>query len=171
MELALHSGFVTATDDAHNRRRAERVAINRAFQCAGGAYVSDLSEHGLFLHETVVAPIGTDLKLRFTVLLDDPVVLEGEGRVVRHHDDPPGMGIEFTQLDPVMLERIALIVNSKRPRDSGPPAQLELESADASQRTRMAVSGSFETSSPHHARDASSTPTADVAARKTQDPR
>lgn len=109
-----------------DRRRAERVPVNAQFEAAESTltYVRDLSERGVFLQTTQRMPIGALLSLRFTVVLDDPVLIEGQGRVVRHQASPPGMGIEFTDLDPTMILRIHDAVAHERPRDSGPPLDL-----------------------------------------------
>ncbi len=107
-----------------DRRRAERVAVN--FEFRGDAdmptHVANLSEHGVFVQTDRHLPLGTEVDLRFTVVLDDPVVIEGRGRVVRYQADPVvGMGFEFTHLEPEMLLRVADVVRRNRPRDSGPP--------------------------------------------------
>lgn len=108
------------------RRRAERIRINAEFATMPSAtYISDLSEYGVFVHTLSPAPLGGTLKLRFTVLLDDPVIIEGEGRVVRQQRDPSGMGIEFTDLTPEMILKINDVVSRLRPRDSGPPLEAE----------------------------------------------
>ncbi len=63
--------------------------------------VSDLSESGVFVHTEDQLPIGSDIELRFTVMLDEPVLFVGRGRVVRHQrgDEPHGMGVEFVELE------------------------------------------------------------------------
>lgn len=63
--------------------------------------VSDLSESGVFVHTETPLPIGSDIELRFTVMLDEPVLFVGRGRVVRHQmgDEPHGMGVEFVELE------------------------------------------------------------------------
>lgn len=61
--------------------------------------VSDLSETGCCVHLGKTLPIGALIDLRFTVFPDEPILFEGRGRVVRHCDDPPGMGVEFVELD------------------------------------------------------------------------
>lgn len=114
-----------ASDDekSSDRRRAERIPINTAFAAMPSAtYISDLSELGVFVHTPTPSAMGSMIKLRFTVLLDDPVIVEAEGRVVRHQQEPtPGMGIEFTEVSPEMILRINDVVARQRPRDSGPP--------------------------------------------------
>lgn len=110
---------------ARNRRRAERVPVNSEFgTLPGPTYVSDLSEGGVFVHTDQLLAIGSAVELRFTVLLEDPVVLQARGRVVRHQDDPRGMGIEFTRIAPDVVLRIADVVTHARPRDLGPPLEV-----------------------------------------------
>ena len=117
------------TDDADNRRRAERVPINSEF--AGiSTFVSDLSERGVFLHTEEKVDTGTKIELRFTVLLDDPVTIEAIGTVVRQQADPPGVGIQFGPLSPTMVLRINDAVSRMRPRDLGPPLTRTSESRD-----------------------------------------
>ncbi|MCX4248006.1 PilZ domain-containing protein [Paraliomyxa miuraensis] len=110
-------------DKASERRRAERVPINTEFAAMPSAtYISDLSEYGVFVHTSAPSPLGSTIKLCFTVLLDDPVIVEAEGRVVRHQYEPAvGMGIEFTDLSPDMIERINAVMERQQPVDSGPP--------------------------------------------------
>jgi hypothetical protein len=105
-------------DDGPERRRAERVPVNAEFGAMPAmVYVSDLSEHGVFVHTERRIAVGTAVHVRFTVLLDDPVVIGARGRVVRHQDDPPGLGIEFTRVAPEMVLRLGDIVTQQRPRD------------------------------------------------------
>lgn len=61
--------------------------------------VSEISETGCYVHTGDRLPIGALIELRFTVFPDAPILFEGRGRVVRHGDDPPGMGVEFVDLD------------------------------------------------------------------------
>lgn len=105
-------------DDGPERRRAERVPVNAEFGAMPAmVYVGDLSEHGVFVHTDRRITVGTVVHVRFTVLLDDPVVISARGRVVRQQDDPPGVGIEFTRVAPEMVLRLGDIVTQQRPRD------------------------------------------------------
>ena len=61
--------------------------------------VSNLSRYGVFVHMSKLHPVGAIIDLCFTVFEDDPVLFRAVGRVVRHQDDPRGMGVEFEQLD------------------------------------------------------------------------
>jgi len=119
-------------DDAppDERRRAERVPVNAQFGALDGVhYVGDLSERGVFLHIDKAPGIGALVDLCFTVIVDDPVVLKARGRVVRHQENPNGVGVEFTRIDDEMKDRIREVVEANHPQDSGP----SVDSEDASE--------------------------------------
>ena len=102
------------TDD--NKRRAERFGVNDEFANLDGdegvTFVSDLSEHGVFVHTRHRIDIGELIDLRFTLVLDDPVVIGARGKVVRHAEG--GMGVEFTDLTPEMVLRIHDAISRQR---------------------------------------------------------
>ena len=105
-----------AIDD---RRRGERHSINPEFAALEPGtltYVSNLSEYGVFIHTRVRLPVGAAVDLRFTVLLDDPVVIHGPGRVVHHMDEPRGMGVVFVNLRAEMQLRVIDAINWYRAR-------------------------------------------------------
>jgi len=110
-----------ANDD---RRRGERHAINPEFAALDPGtltYVSNLSEYGVFIHTRVRLPVGSAVDLRFTVLLDDPVVIEATGTVARHSLHPRGMGVAFAGVSAEMVARIQQVLTRQRPHDSGRP--------------------------------------------------
>ena len=81
--------------------RQKRVDINLEFDSIESfirEYVSNLSKSGAFIRSKEPLPLGTRVKLRFTVMLDDPEILEGIGQVVRHGERPRGMGVVFVEL-------------------------------------------------------------------------
>src|SRR5580704_1769287 len=87
------------TDD--DARREERVTINKEFESYDAfinEYVTNISRTGVFVRSRTPLPTGTRVNLRFTVIMDDIETIEGIGEVVRVHDDPPGMGVVFTEL-------------------------------------------------------------------------
>ncbi|MCR9160406.1 MAG: PilZ domain-containing protein [Nannocystaceae bacterium] len=91
------------TDDPtnKNRRRAPRVPLSVGLAEADPRTttpVSDLSQTGVFVHTDEQLPLGSVIDLRFTVFPEEPVLFEGKGTVVRHCDDPKGMGVEFLDL-------------------------------------------------------------------------
>jgi Tfp pilus assembly protein PilZ len=106
------------------RRRSERVPINEEFSSDGSTWVSDLSIGGVFVHTEDLLPIGMEVELRFTVLLDDPLVIEARGKVARHSRHPMGIGVQFSDLAPEMRERVELVLSRQRPVDSGAPLRL-----------------------------------------------
>ena len=48
--------------------------------------------------------------LRFTVVIDQPEVIEGVGEVVRIETDPPGMGVVFKKLSKYSAKLIELLL-------------------------------------------------------------
>jgi uncharacterized protein (TIGR02266 family) len=82
-------------------RREERVTINKEFESYDAfinEYVTNISRSGVYVRSKTPLPVGTKVNLRFTVIMDDIETVEGLGEVVRVHDDPPGMGVVFTDL-------------------------------------------------------------------------
>jgi Tfp pilus assembly protein PilZ len=82
-------------------RRDDRVTINKEFESYDSfinEYVTNISRTGVFVRSKTPLSIGTKVNLRFTVIMDDIETIEGVGEVVRVHDDPPGMGVVFTEL-------------------------------------------------------------------------
>ncbi|PRP91730.1 PilZ domain protein [Enhygromyxa salina] len=117
------------------RRRGDRIPINEEFSCDDeeSAWVSDLSPGGVFVHSAQLLPVGSQVELRFTVLLDDPVVIEALGKIVRHSRRPQGMGVEFTSVAPEMTRRIEDALARQRPLDSGKPLRLPEPRREASE--------------------------------------
>jgi Tfp pilus assembly protein PilZ len=111
-------------ESSDDRRRAERIPINEEFSSDGSTWVSDLSVGGVFVHTEELVPIGIAVELRFTVLLDDPLVIDAVGKVVRHSRRPVGIGVQFSALAPEMRERIEHVLARQRPLDSGTPIRL-----------------------------------------------
>src|SRR5499427_4236821 len=88
-------------DQDHDGRREERVTINKEFESYDAfinEYVTNISRTGVFVRSKTPLSVGTKVNLRFTVIMDDIETVEGVGEVVRVHDDPPGMGVVFTEL-------------------------------------------------------------------------
>src|SRR5580704_474720 len=89
------------TKQDQDARREERVTINKEFESYDELiheYVTNISRSGVFVRSKTPLPVGTKVNLRFTVIMDDIETVEGIGEVVRVHDDPPGMGVVFTDL-------------------------------------------------------------------------
>jgi uncharacterized protein (TIGR02266 family) len=89
-----------ATDESEARRE-ERLTINKEFESYDAfisEYVTNISRSGAFVRSKTPLPIGTKVNLRFTVIMEDIETIEGVGEVVRVEEDPPGMGVVFTEL-------------------------------------------------------------------------
>jgi uncharacterized protein (TIGR02266 family) len=101
-------------------RKDSRVTINKEFESYEAfisEYVTNISRTGVFVRSKSPLPIGTQVNLRFTVIMDDIETIEGVGEVVRVHDDPPGMGVVFTELSSYsqgLIEKL-LTAQGKRP--------------------------------------------------------
>ena len=85
----------------HHKRGDRRVTLNKEFESFDAfvhEYVTNVSRSGVFIRSKEPLPIGTEVELTFTVIMDDVQTIEGTGRVVRVEEDPPGMGVAFTKL-------------------------------------------------------------------------
>jgi uncharacterized protein (TIGR02266 family) len=97
--------------------RDDRIEINREFSSVGqflNEYVSNISRSGVFIRSRNPLPIGTVVRLRFTIIDQEPQFIRGLGEVVRTSDDPQGMGVVFVELEPVSQTFIAKLL-TKRP--------------------------------------------------------
>jgi hypothetical protein len=106
-----------------SRARQKRVDINLEFDSLERLteYVSNISKSGCFIRAQDPWPVGTKLNLRFTVLLEDPEILDGIGEVVRVSERPRGMGVKFVQLSAAgarVIERV-LLTRTARARGGG----------------------------------------------------
>ena len=128
-DSAAHPGGAPAPelsdDDA---RRDERVTINKEFESYDAfinEYVTNISRTGVFIRSRTPLPTGTKVNLRFTVIMDDIETIEGVGEVVRVHDDPPGMGVVFTELSTYSKGLIDKLLTNQGRASAAPPAGRE----------------------------------------------
>jgi uncharacterized protein (TIGR02266 family) len=101
------------------KRREERVTINMefdSFDAFVSEYVSNISRSGVFVRSATPLPIGTQVDLKFTVLMDGVQSIEGIGEVVRVEDDPPGMGLVFTKLSSASQAILEGLLTARRDR-------------------------------------------------------
>ena len=87
--------------DSEEQRTEPRLTINKEFESFDAfvhEYVTNVSRSGVFIRTRDPLAIGTKVQLTFTVIMDDIETIEGAGEVVRVQDDPPGMGVVFTEL-------------------------------------------------------------------------
>lgn len=87
-----------------DQRRHPRFSINREFESIGeliDEYVVNISQGGIFIKSREPLPVGTEVDLKFTIILDDFETIEGQGKVVRciTEGEDAGMGVQFTEMD------------------------------------------------------------------------
>jgi uncharacterized protein (TIGR02266 family) len=102
-----------------NGRLNERVTINKEFDSFDQfiqEYVTNISRSGVFIKTREPLPIGTEVNLRFTVIMDDIETIEGIGKVVRVEADPPGMGVVFKQLSSYSQRLIEKLLTARSQR-------------------------------------------------------
>ena len=108
---------MTTREDGE-KRQEERVTINKEFESFDAfihEYVTNISRTGVFVKSKTPLDIGTRVNLKFTVIMDDIETIEGVGEVVRVQDDPPGMGVVFTELSQYsqhLIERLLTVPHS-----------------------------------------------------------
>jgi uncharacterized protein (TIGR02266 family) len=118
---------LTKTDSvppAQEERRDERITINKEFESYDAfinEYVTNISRSGVFVRSKQPLPIGTKVNLTFTVIMDDIETIEGIGEVVRVHEDPPGMGVIFTELSSYSKGLIDKLLTGRGPSEGSPP--------------------------------------------------
>lgn len=109
---------MTQDTDEETKREAQRVTINKEFESFDAfihEYVTNISRTGAFVKSKQPLPIGTLVNLKFTVIMEDIETIEGVGEVVRVQEDPPGMGVVFTELNQYsksLIERLLVAPNS-----------------------------------------------------------
>jgi hypothetical protein len=100
-----------SSEDGHKPRET-RVTINKDFESFDEfirEYVTNISKTGAFVKRASPLPVGTEVNLKFTVIVDGVETIEGVGKVVRVQHDPPGMGVVFTSISQYsqhLLERM-----------------------------------------------------------------
>jgi type IV pilus assembly protein PilZ len=119
--MAKAKGDVVVPVVDSDRRRAPRVLVDLEVDYALEdnylfAYITDISETGIFVRTTTPEPPGTHLNLRFSP--DDSGSLELEGEVIwinpyrpgTMDNLHPGMGVRFVGLDDETRDRLLELV-------------------------------------------------------------
>ncbi len=104
---------MTPDDD---KRQGLRLTINKEFESFDAfiqEYVTNISKTGVFIKSTSPLAVGTQVNLRFTVIMEDIESIEGIGEVVRVEKDPPGMGVVFRELSAYSRDLIAKLLTQK----------------------------------------------------------
>jgi len=103
-----------------SQRADERVTINKEFESFEAfihEYVTNISRSGVFIRSKNPLPVGTQVNLQFTVIMDDIETIEGAGEVVRMDMDPPGMGVVFKKVTKYSVELIDRLLSRSSKED------------------------------------------------------
>lgn len=99
------------------RRDSDRVTINKSFDSFDQfvrEYVTNVSGSGAFIRTNAPLPIGTEVDLKFSIVLESVETIEGVGEVVRVETDPPGVGVVFKRLSTYSRELIERLLVARR---------------------------------------------------------
>jgi type IV pilus assembly protein PilZ len=124
MGKAIEAAAVDSTADElldSNRRAALRVLVNLEVDYRSEdnylfAYITDISETGIFIRTTTPEAPGTHLNLRFSPDGSGPLELEGQVIWVNPYRPGapdnlhPGMGVRFASLDDELRDRLLELV-------------------------------------------------------------
>ena len=102
-----------------SKRSEERITINKEFESFDAfiqEYVTNISRTGVFIRAQKPLPIGTQVNLHFTVIMNDIETIEGVGEVVRVTLDGPnaGMGVVFRELSAYSKDLIDKLLIQRR---------------------------------------------------------
>jgi Tfp pilus assembly protein PilZ len=98
-------------------RQEPRLTINKEFDSFEQfiqEYVTNISQSGVFIRTKTPLPIGTQVDLHFSVIMDGIETIDGVGEVVRVSDDPPGMGVVFRELSNYSQNLIGKLLAPRR---------------------------------------------------------
>jgi uncharacterized protein (TIGR02266 family) len=104
-------------NDTPERRKTDRVTINKQFDSFDqfvSEYVTNVSGAGVFVKSDSPLPVGTEITLKFSVVLDQIESVEGTGVVVRVQDNPRGMGVVFKELDAYSKDLVERLLVARR---------------------------------------------------------
>jgi uncharacterized protein (TIGR02266 family) len=103
-------------------RRETRIVVNREFASIEEfihEYVTNLSRTGAFIRSRDPLPVGTQVRLEFTIIADELETVKGVGEVVRvvrpGGKEAPGMGVVFRRLTSVSRRFIESLLARKGP--------------------------------------------------------
>ena len=103
--------------DGPERRAKPRAKVSVSFSETDprtATPITDVSETGAFVLTDTRVAIGTVIELRVVVLPEEPTVFSTQARVVRHGDDPRGLGVEFIDLSEAMRSVVARLCEADK---------------------------------------------------------
>ncbi len=108
------------SESSDNKRRASRLEheLPVAYRSVGSFltdWATNISHGGMFINTRSPLPVGTDVKILIQLpTLESPVGLSGRVTRVAEFDNQanvvPGMGIQFTDIDPSKREQLETLV-------------------------------------------------------------
>jgi len=99
---------------SEGKRASERITINKEFESFDAfiqEYVTNISRSGVFIRAQQPLAVGTEVNLRFTVIMDDIETIEGVGEVVRVEKE--GMGVVFRELSAYSKDLIEKLLTQR----------------------------------------------------------
>jgi hypothetical protein len=99
---------------SEGKRTSERITINKEFESFDAfiqEYVTNISRSGVFIRAQQPLAVGTEVNLRFTVIMDDIETIEGVGEVVRVEKE--GMGVVFRELSAYSKDLIEKLLTQR----------------------------------------------------------
>jgi type IV pilus assembly protein PilZ len=115
-------------DGSDNKRRGRRLQheLPVAYRSVGSFltdWATDISQGGMFINTRTPLPVGTDVKILIQLpTIESPIGLSGKvTRVIgvdARERSTPGMGIQFTDIDPSRREQLETLVKRLQ-RDLG----------------------------------------------------
>jgi uncharacterized protein (TIGR02266 family) len=105
---------------ACKKKREARVTINKEFESFDSfihEYVTNISRSGAFVKCQKPLAIGTEIDLKFAIIADSVVNIEGVGKVVRVENEPPGMGVVFTEINQHSRRLLERLLTSRESGD------------------------------------------------------
>jgi type IV pilus assembly protein PilZ len=115
-------------EGSDNKRRARRLQheLPVAYRSVGSFltdWATDISQGGMFINTRTPLAVGTDVRILIQLpMIESPIGLNGKvTRVVRFDRKAgavPGMGIQFTDIDPSRREQLEALVKRLQ-RDLG----------------------------------------------------
>jgi uncharacterized protein (TIGR02266 family) len=105
---------------AHPRVRFEAAVDFSSEDNFWSGFSMDVSEGGLFVATAAAAPRGTKVSLGFTIPGGVRIEAEGEVRWIREYNEKtplvfPGVGVQFTRIDPTALAAIQRFAAARDP--------------------------------------------------------
>ena len=101
-----------------NTRNSERVTINKEFDSFDQfieEYVTNISRSGAFVRTSAPLALGSEVDLRFTVVVGGIETIEGIGEVVRVETEPQGVGVVFKKLSGYSAHLIEKLLTANKP--------------------------------------------------------